>query len=170
MIRESSAHAIVLAALASSGCSLVLDFSDSQIPGDASPDMPYTEEECMYKEPNDGVASAALVVPGDTGPAAICQADPEDSDFYRFTVPDGTTMVQIDLMFTNFGGGDLDLKLLDANGSMITQSRGVGDTETIICPATSPACATLTPGDYIFQVFPALGSVNSYTFALTLTP
>lgn len=154
-----------------SGCSLILDFSDSQIPIDAPPDTPYTQEQCMYKEPNDTVETAAMIDPSETGPAAICANDPEDTDFYKFTVPASTASVQIRISFVTSPKGDLDLKLLDSTGTMLAQSRGFLDTETITCPAMSPACAALAAGDYIFQVLPgAAMATNPYTIALTITP
>jgi hypothetical protein len=157
--------------MSSTGCELILDFSDSQIPIDAAPDAPYTDDECAYKEPNDTVASAQPIAPGETGPAAICANDPEDLDFYKFTVPANTASVVVGITFMNRASGDLDLKLLDSTGTMLAQSRGVTDSETITCPAASPACAQLAAGDYIFEVFPALmGAVNSYEINLAITP
>jgi len=155
----------------SAGCSLVLDFSNSAIPIDAMIDAPYTQEQCEYKEPNDSVDTAAMITSADTGTAAICGGETEDHDFYKFTVPAATTKVVIKLTFTNRPSGDLDLRLSDTTGAMISQSRGFGNEETITCPATSPACPTLAAGDYVFEVFPALtGAVNLYDFSLTLTP
>ncbi|HEY4059823.1 MAG TPA: PPC domain-containing protein [Kofleriaceae bacterium] len=169
MVRECVVLALL--AVSSTGCELILDFSDSQIPIDATPDAPYTDDECAYKEPNDTVATAAAITPDDHGPAAICANDPEDLDFYKFTVPANTASVVVNIAFTNRQTGDLDLKLVDSSGLMVAQSRGVGDGETITCPAASPACAMLAPGDYAFEVFPALmGSVNSYEINLTITP
>ncbi len=170
-------RAIVVAALAVSlgACSLLLDFSDKAIPKDASldaPDAPYTADECAYDEPNDTVATAALVTRADMGPAAIC-ANPggaEDHDFYKFSVPMLTTSVAITIAFMN-AVGDLDLRLYDATGTVIAQSRGFGDTEMITCPGSSPPCSMLAAGEYVFEVFPAVtGAVNNYTFTLSLTP
>jgi len=168
MVRECLVGLLV-APLA--GCSLVLDFSSSAVPIDAEIDAPYLQEQCDYKEPNDSFDTAAVITEADTGTGAICAGAFEDHDFYRFTVPDLTASVSVKLTFTNRPSGDLDLKLLDATGVMIAQSRGFGDEELIVCPAASPACPMLTAGDYIFEVFPALtGAVNSYDFALTITP
>lgn len=168
MVRECW---LPLCLVMTTGCSLILDFSDSQIPIDAPPDSPYTEEQCMYKEPNDTVETAAMIDPSETGPAAICLSDPEDTDFYKFTVPANTASVQVRIAFTTSPKGDLDLKLLDATGTMLAQSRGFLDFENIVCPAMSPACAALAPGDYVFQVLPgSTMSTNPYTIQLTLTP
>ena len=168
MVRECLVG-LVLVPIA--GCSLALDFSNKAVPIDAEIDAPYTQEQCDYKEPNDSVDTAAMVTTADTGTAAICAGATEDHDFYKFTVPAMTASVQIKITFMNRPSGDLDLKLEDATGVMIAQSRGFGNDETIKCPAASPACPMLAPGDYIFEVFPALtGAVNFYDFALTITP
>lgn len=161
MVRECVALAIVAGTPA---CSLILDF-DAAAPADAAIDAPYTQAECDYKEPNDSAATAAPITAADTGPAAIC-AGSVDEDFYKFTVESAT--VTVSLQFTNRPGGDLDMKLLDSSGLMVSQSRGFGDGEMIVCPGGVPSCATLTVGaDYIVQVFPAVaGSVNSYTFSI----
>jgi hypothetical protein len=163
----------LLFALASSGCSLVLDFSDKAIPKDAAldaPDAPYDDAECTYMEPNDTFATAMMVTTTDTGPAAICPGSTEDHDFYKFTVPAGTTSVVVTVTFSE-AIGDLDLRLYDSTATVIAQSRGFTDMEQITCPGTSPPCAALTAGDYAFEVFPAVtGATNFYNFSLALTP
>lgn len=155
----------------STGCELILDFSADQIPIDAAPDAPYSAEQCGYKEPNDTLETAQLIMPGQSGPAAICPTDPEDTDYYKFAVPTDKTIVELKITFVNRPDGDLDLKLLDATGTMLAKSRGFTNTETITCPGISPSCAALASGEYVFQVFPALAGVsNSYDIALTITP
>jgi hypothetical protein len=151
-------------------CSLTLDFSDKQIPIDAATDAPYTADECAFDEPNDTPDTAAMVTPADTGPAAIC---PMDLDYYSFVVPADATAVKIKILFTNRPTGDLDLKLFDSTGStMIAQSTGFADNEEIDCPAMSPSCPALTPGDtYVFEVYPAQPTdVNFYSLDLEFTP
>lgn len=168
MVRECL---VGLALVGASGCSLALDFSEKAIPIDAQIDAPYTQEQCDYKEPNDSFDTAQVVTSADTGTAAICGGAAEDHDFYKFTVPAGTTKVVVKISFTNRPSGDLDLRLTDTAGVMIAASRGFGNEETITCPAASPACPTLAAGDYLFEVFPAIaGAVNTYDFSLTLTP
>jgi len=166
MVRECAASLLLLPA----GCSYLLDFSAQAIPKDAQADAPYTQAECDYKEPNDSVASAAVITPADTGPAAICAQAGEDHDFYRFTVP-ATTTVEIRLQYTYRRTGDLDLRLLDGTGAkVLAESRGFGDAELITCPGSAPACAALAAGDYVIEVFPAeTGNVNAYTLSLALT-
>ncbi len=179
MVRESlrvarvaSAHAFLGMVIASSGCSFILDFSDSEIPRDAGADARFTQDECDYKEPNNSIAEAALFATTDVGPAAICASEgTEDHDFYKLTVPSGTASVSVKITFSN-AGGDLDLRLHDATGqTLLSQSREFGDEELITCPGTVPSCPMLTEGDYVFEVFPAkTGVMNSYTPALTITP
>lgn len=168
MVRECL---VGLALVSASGCSLVLDFSESAIPIDAQIDAPYTQEQCDYKEPNDSIETAQVVTSADTGTGAICAGENEDHDFYKFTVPAGSTKVVVKITFTNRPSGDLELRLWEAGGAMIAASRGFGNEETITCPAISPQCGTLAAGDYVFEVFPAIaGAVNFYDFQVTLTP
>src|SRR5262249_50445545 len=125
MLREW-ALVFILIALAP-GCSLILNFSDSQIPKDAPVDVPFSADECQYKEPNDTQATAAPITPGvDMGPAALCSTTPgvDDVDNYSFMVPMGTTTTTVAIQFTNRAGGDLDLLLFDSNFTMVAQSRG----------------------------------------------
>ncbi len=174
MVRECLRGLVVVAAAPLwAGCSLVLDFSESQIPKDAQIDGPVSQEECDFKEPNDRVDAAAVLLTTDVGPAAICaNAGVDDRDFYKITVPDMTASVSITITFVNTPTGDLDLRLYDKTGAMVlAQSRGFGNEERIVCPAASPACAMLAPDDYVLEVFPALaGSQNRYDLALTITP
>jgi hypothetical protein len=169
MVREY-VHLASLAALLPA-CSLILDFSDGAAPADAAIDAVYTQAECDYKEPNDTIGTAAPITTSDTGPAAICArapGEPEDRDFYKFTVA-GSSVVTLSITFTNRPGGDLDLKLYDATSTVIAQSRGFSDGEALTCPGAAPACPALADGDYVFEVLPGvMGAVNNYTFALGL--
>src|SRR3569832_1194074 len=158
-----------IALIALPGCSFILDFFDKAGVHDAALDGSYTQAECDYKEPNDSLDTAAVSDPAtDMGPAAICKgAAGEDDDYYKFTVPAMTTKVTIQL--TNAaGGGDLDLKLYDATGDVIGQSRSFGAGESLACPAVSPSCPTLAAGDYVGEGRPgAAGSRDNYTFSVT---
>jgi hypothetical protein len=167
MVRECVASLLLLPA---TSCTLILDFSDNAIPKDAGSDAPYTAAECEYKEPNDSLATAASIAPTDTGPAAICAGTVEDHDYYKLTVPAGTTKVELRISYTFRRNGDIDLRLYDPTGAPLSQSTGFGNEERIVCPGTSPACPMLAADDYVFEVFPVPGSVNSYTLAVTLTP
>lgn len=166
---------LAVAAFCAAGCSLILDFSNSAVPVDAEIDAPYTAEQCAFKEPNESPDAASVVMTTDTGPGAICATGVtgiDDHDFYKFTVPANTAKVTVTIMFTNRPTGDLDLRLYNKMGTtVLARSSGFGDTEAITCPGASPACTALAPDDYVFEVFPALtGSVNPYTFNVTLTP
>src|SRR5664279_4707731 len=164
MVRES----LLLVLATVPGCSLILDFSDKAGVHDASLDGPYTKDQCDYKEPNDSLDTAAVIDPTvDMGPAAICKvATGEDDDYYKFTVPAGITKVTLKLIDAP-GGGDLDLKLYDSTGNVVGQSRNFSDTETLICPAVSPACPSLPAADYVFEVLPGSPvNLNNYTFSV----
>ncbi|MGE0871197.1 MAG: PPC domain-containing protein [Kofleriaceae bacterium] len=168
MVRE---YITPLAAVSLAGCSMALDFSEDAVPIDAAIDAPYSQTDCDHLEPNDSAATASAIAATEVGPAAICRGEPQDRDFYRFTVPEGTASVTVKIAFANNPTGDLDLRLTDASGTKIlAQSFEVGDHETIACPAVAPACAKLAPGDYVFEVFPGVaGAVNRYTIELALT-
>jgi hypothetical protein len=168
MARELAA-AFLLVPVA--GCSLLLDFSDQAIPLDAAIDGPPPRPACTYKEPNDTVATAAPLTPGETGPAALCGTG-GDRDLYKITVPAMTAKVEIRIAFTPRSHGDLDLRLTDKTGqSMLAQSVGFGAEEAIVCPASTPPCAALAADDYVFEVFPATPDAsNDYTIAVAFTP
>jgi hypothetical protein len=168
MLRECAATLpVVVLVLTTPGCSLLLDFSDRPVP---PPDALYDEAECAYKEPNDGIETAAAITPVDLGPAAICAGDSEDHDFYRFTVPPATARVAIRLMYTYRPSGDLDLRLYDETATPVV-SRSFRDEELIECPGATPPCHALPAGDYVFEVLPATsGAVNRYTIQLELNP
>ena len=170
MVREYLGLGVGLALAALlPGCSLILDFSNRAIPKDAAIDSRFPAAECAYGEPNDTPDTAFQIQPGDTGPAAICSggdAGGDDVDYYRFVVPTGTMSTTIAISFSN-ALGDLDLALYDGNATFLTASRGFSDGETIICPGTTPSCAALQPGAYIFQVLGATAGVqNDYTFSV----
>jgi hypothetical protein len=167
-----------LAAVALSGCSLILDFSDSQIPKDAAPpDAFYTQAECSYDEPNDTFATAASITTADMGPAAICPngTPTDDVDFYRFEVAlmstSGTSQVTITLTYQDRGPSSaLDLALFDMTDSLIASENDSLTTKTITCPSSDGiACPMLGSAAYVFEVSPAApGNVNDYTFSLAI--
>jgi hypothetical protein len=168
MVREYAP--LVLAALLP-GCSLILDFSDSAAPHDAAIDAVYTQAQCDFLEPNDSIDAAVMVTSADNGGvAAICapamMGGAEDHDFYKFSVT--TVPFTVGIQFTNRPMGDLDIKVYQASDSMlIGQSRGFGDTESVTCPGSAPSCPSVSPGDFVLEVFPAIsGAVNTYTFTV----
>jgi hypothetical protein len=168
-----------LAAVALSGCSLILNFSDSQIPKDAAPpDAFYTQAECSYDEPNDTFDTAASVTTADMGPAAICPngTPTDDVDYYRFEVmpstsSPGSTTVTITLMYQDRGPTSaLDLALFDSTDSLIASENDSLTTKTITCPSSDGiACPMLGSAAYTFEVSPAApGNINDYTFSLAI--
>jgi hypothetical protein len=163
----------VAACLAQTGCSLILDFSDSQIPIDAPPDV-FTVAECSFKEPNDNFDTAIAYDPAEASAAALCADGFDDKDFYKFTVPAAINTLTVAITFQNVGG-DLDLFLYDATGIQQSFSAGSLDNESITCPGTTPTCALgMTPpiaeGDYVFEVRALTGVQNTYSIAVTLAP
>lgn len=162
MVRECVA--LLLAAVVP-GCSLILDF-DSALPADAATDAVYNQAECDFGEPNDTLAEAVELSTGDGAICAAASGSPEDHDYYRFTATGAPATIAV--TFTSRAGGDLDIKLYASDGTMIAQSRGFGDGETIVCPGAAPLCPTLTAGSYVFEVFPGVNfSVNNYSFTVT---
>ncbi len=166
-----------LLALLLPGCSLFVKFDDKDIPIDAAPDAfaPIAADLCMFGEPNDSPDTAFAIMPGSTGPAAICpngDGTVTDVDYYKLTVPDMTASITIGIDFTTFDRGDLDILMFDSTGAtMLAQSRGVGSSESITCPGTSPPCTALGSGDYLLEVIPGLaGDYNQYNLTYAVTP
>jgi hypothetical protein len=158
--------AALLASLAMSGCSLILDFDP---PGEGPPiDAAVTDERCMAFEPNDELAQATPIGVGDLM-AAICGGE---VDNYRITL-DGVSNVTVSVSFLNRGGaGDIDLRLLNSTGaSSIDDSRTSNDVETVQCPGGDLCNSALPAGDYLVQVLPFNAAVMSeYTLSYTTTP
>jgi hypothetical protein len=151
-----------LAALLSSGCSLLLDFSEPELPK-------FPDEECAAGEPND-LPAEATPLPAEPVAAALCRRDDgPDVDFFTLTVAPGQLITQLALRFSQAGGeGDLDLYLYDATGNT-ELGKAVSDDsdETLTC--LSAACPhTLLPGTYLVEVREALRSLvgNRYTLEL----
>jgi hypothetical protein len=162
--------AVGLVCFAQTGCSLLLDFSDSQIPIDAPPDV-FSVAECDFAEPNDSFETAVAQAVGTPGSAALCSPTTQDKDFYKFTVPAATTTLTAKITFTTLSG-DLDLYLYDATGVELARSVGNMDNETIVCPGATPVCALgMTPpipeGDYVLEVRAATALQNTYTVDIT---
>ena len=149
-----------------SACSLVLDFD--QATDAAPPDSPATEVQCAFGEPNE-LAAMAHVWPLADVDAAICGMG--DLDYYKLTILDGQT-ITARITFMNRGGsGDLDLRLLSADGGTVyDESRGATDTEEVLCPGGVP-CPALVAGDYLVEVrgfAPAV--ISPYLLQITLGP
>lgn len=163
--RVGLALSLAIASLALGGCSLVLDFDT---PTDAPPpDGPVTEAQCMFGEPNDTPGQATAFEGADID-AGICGNG--DHDHYRITLVDGQS-IRARITFMNRGGaGDLELRLLSADGSTtLDESRTSGDTEEVLCPGGSP-CPALAAGDYLVDVFGFAESVQApYVLHVELT-
>jgi hypothetical protein len=168
MIRELA----LLCLVAETGCSLVLDFSDSAIPIDAAP---FTVEDCSFGEPNNTFQEATPYVLTELASAAICGRDTDDRDFYKITIPPATATLTIEITGFESAVGDLDLYLYNGASQQQALSAGVTNSEKIVCPGAAPRCDLgMTPpiaeGDYIFEVRGATpGTQNRYDIAITLT-
>jgi hypothetical protein len=162
MAMQGGSVAAVAAALAASGCSLVLDW-DKRI--DAGPDM----TACDFKEPNDTIDAATPLLVTEMGPAAICV--PGDRDFYRFNLPLDGQVVTITLSFDLSMNQDIDLRLYDPMNAnaILTEGFMFDPQETATCPGSAPACPQLVTGDYILEVFGANPNVfNTYDISITI--
>lgn len=113
-------------------------------------------------ENNDTSAQARLVAP--VASAAISGVMADAHDYYRFSLAAaakaGST---ISLQFSN-AQGDLDLRLLDARGSVLRTSAGDGDQETI-------DVSGLVAGKYYVDVYGYGGAYNpSYQLTINTQP
>lgn len=149
------------------GCSLVLDFDP--LPDAAPIDAPVTEAQCMANEPNNEVATAVAIQPGELM-AAIC-GDGE-SDYFKITIAANQTL-SVKIAFMNRGGaGDLDLRLLSGDGGMaFDDSKTTADVEEVNCPGgTRCPASSLPAGTYVVQVVGARPTAEApYTLTYTLT-
>jgi len=162
--------------VATSGCSLILDFEDHTDagPSDAPPDdAMLVPDPCGVMEPNDDPSAAQVLTSGEARYAAICPAG--DKDYYKVTLTANQTL-DFKVLFKNRGSaGDLDMSLKDSTGlNTIAESRSFDDDEAVVCPnptGTSPSCPQLPAGDYIVIVFGATATVdNVYKLDVTITP
>jgi hypothetical protein len=164
--RALAALVWIALALASSGCQLLLDFSelsdggpsgDGSVPADAS-------VLCAANEPNETFEMATATTSGALG--AVCGDG--DRDFYGFTV-DGNQDVELVVTFTAGAETDLELNLVDATGTVLTVSTGLDADERI---EQSMALGNrLAAGDYAAEVFGRSESVsNEYELIVAITP
>ena len=165
--RALVALAWIALAVASSGCQLLLDFSelsdggpsgDGSVPADAS-------ALCDANEPNDTVDTAGALE-NDEVAAAICGDGP---DFWSFEVT-GVEDVTIELTFTA-GANDLEMQLQSMAGEVLTISTGTDANEQI--EQSAALGNRLEAGTYVIEV---LGredtAMNDYqlTVDLVATP
>ena len=155
------------AAALGSGCSLVLDF-DKPIDA-APPDSPATPEQCALGEPNDSPSSATMWMQADVS-AAICGGG--DRDYFAVTIVDGQAIDATITFMNRLGMGDLDLRLLSADGAVVyDESRSASDMEEVLCPGGSPCSPPLVAGTYVVEVVgfaPAV--ISPYVLHIALTP
>jgi hypothetical protein len=167
MVGTRIALAIALVASApAAGCSLVLDFDK---PADAAPpDSPATAEQCALNEPNDSPQTATPWAQADVD-AGICGGG--DRDYFSVTIADGQA-IDATIVFDNRAGmGDLDLRLLSADGGTVyDESRSASNMEEVMCPGGSP-CPALVAGTYVVEVVgfaPAV--ISPYVLHIAVTP
>lgn len=111
-------------------------------------------------ENNDSRETAALlgVAPGISLPALNIDR-PGDDDWYQFTL---NAPNSIDFLATfSHSGGNLDLQVTDAAGTVLAASNSLTDNELL-------QLANLTAGTYYVHIYGVGGATNSY--ALTLSP
>jgi hypothetical protein len=151
------------------GCSLILDFDDPPPPADASQPDAIDSAACEYGEPNDQRSMAAVLDPITGTLAGICEDG--DRDFYSLTIGDAQ-MLSFEIVFVQEGArGDLDMRLLDVNGEMVSQSLSLDADEKIVCPGEGPHCEQLAAGNYFIEVYGFSDSTkNAYTINYELSP
>ncbi|MEZ4402705.1 MAG: hypothetical protein R3B06_21975 [Kofleriaceae bacterium] len=125
----------------------MLDF-DQQV--DAMPiDGPVSAEQCAVNEPNDLPGTATAWAGVDIS-GAICGNG--DVDLYAVALVDNQPITATITFMNRGGAGDLDLRLLTANGgSVLDDSKTSGDSETVMCPGGTP-CPPITNGTYLLEV------------------
>jgi hypothetical protein len=81
-----------------------------------------------------------------------------DRDFFKFvTAGPGTSADYVDVLFSH-AAGDVDARLLDASGNVLTESTGTSDNERL-------SLQGLAAGTYFVEVFGYSGARNSYRLA-----
>ena len=155
--KAAAAMAVAMTlAMTLGGCSLLLDFSEPELPT-------YPAAECAHGEPND-LPEEATPLSAEPVAAALCRPD---LDFYSLTVPAGQLITQLSLRFTQKGTqGNLDLYLHDAAGKELGRATSDDDDEVLACP--SVACGSLLPGTYLVEVRESISSLTGNRYQLEL--
>jgi len=105
-------------------------------------------------EPNNSRDAASAIMDGSHEELTICAGE---EDWYWIRPAAGTLRVSI--YFSN-ADGDLDLKLLDDQGQVVSSSAGTGDSETVEVSVSEEA-------DYFISVYGYSGAENSYSMTIT---
>lgn len=107
-------------------------------------------------EPNDDLGRASAVEPGQSGPYTICAGD---EDFYALQVEPGSEVV-VQVRFEH-RLGDLDARMLAADGTVLTSSATDGDVETLR--------HVVAAGDRVYlQVLGVRASNSSYSIDVSV--
>ena len=81
-----------------------------------------------------------------------------DRDFFRFTtIGTGTADTYVDVLFAH-DAGDIDVRLVSGQGTLIRQSTGTEDNERI-------GLQGLTAGNYVIEVYGYSGALNNYSLS-----
>ncbi|MGE3779395.1 MAG: Ig-like domain-containing protein, partial [Pirellulaceae bacterium] len=106
-------------------------------------------------EPNNDLATATPLGPGDSQLANLSVHLPDNFDYYRWTAPaDGTLTARINFVHA---AGNLELKLYNSAQTEVASSNGAGDTEQVTWTVTAGS-------DWYLRVGGAQRAVNgSYT-------
>lgn len=114
-------------------------------------------------EVNDSMAAATdlgTIRSGGSSETALTIDNSSDVDFFRFS-PQKSGTYQITAAFAE-AGGNLDLRLLDAQGTEIALGNSATDNETLVLSLASGAT-------YYVDVFGVNGAVNDYTLSIIKT-
>lgn len=107
-------------------------------------------------EPDSRTAPRTLTTDGSPQNGRACA---DESDFFGFTISGGANDVALSTRFID-ADGDIDVRLLDSTGALITNSAGVADEELII--------RNLAAGSYVLEVFGFSGAENIYTVSASI--
>jgi hypothetical protein len=114
-------------------------------------------------EPDSAAQPRTLLTDGAVQSGRICNGAVtgigNDVDFFGLTVAGATRKVGISVRFVH-ATGDVDVRLKDATGALVTTSAGLSDEEFIV--------ADLAPGSYVVEVYGFLGAQNDYSVAASL--
>jgi len=130
------------------------------LPADARNPAP-TRQRCpdddVFEE-NDSDLTATAMNSGASVNAIVCRGD---DDRFRINVPAVGCVVRAKARFIH-AEGDVDMTLLDPNGTQVAQSLGSSNDESI-------AFTAVRAGDHVVRAFGFNGAENSYDLGVTVT-